>query len=388
MRAWSFSLVLSISLASAATFPDPEQGFSNSSILKIRSNLLEIASASWELGTAAEALLELSWPGLSVFNATAFPPPGRLKGTAFPTDVVNIANRTVSQRPSGSLSLIANQGSAADPASLGVSVLLANWTRKQISNHDYSEAATDELTYLLEIAPQSDEGAISHRANEVQLWSDFTYMVPPFLAYFGALKGGLPGRNLLQIAYDQCRLYRDALRDDSGLWRHITLGSFEDKTHWATGNGWAAAGMMRVLSTMNHTSDARRFADHQANLTKWIDEILTESWSHQRPDGGLFNVIDDPKSFMDTSSTALIASVTYRMAVFRNDTSLIPAANRALKLVKNNVDGDGWLQNTVNPITFRDPLPTTEHSPEGQAFLLLLQAAWHSFFLHANSRGL
>lgn len=32
---------------------------------------------------------------------------------------------------------------------------------------------------------------------------------------------------------------------------------------------------------MNHTSDALRFPDHQANLTKWIDEILKESWSHQ-----------------------------------------------------------------------------------------------------------
>ena len=93
---------------------------------------------------------------------------------------------------------------------------------------------------------------------------------------------------------------------------------------------------------------------------------------------------------MDTSATALIASVTYRMAVFRNDTSLIPSASRALKLVKNNVDADGWLQNTVNPITFHDPLPTAEHSPEGhdQAFILLLQAAWHSFSLHNNSRGL
>ena len=49
MRAWSFSLVVSISLASAAALPDPEQGFSNSSILKIRSNLLEIASARYYL---------------------------------------------------------------------------------------------------------------------------------------------------------------------------------------------------------------------------------------------------------------------------------------------------------------------------------------------------
>ena len=99
-------------------------------------------------------------------------------------------------------------------------------------------------------------------------------------------------------------------------------------------------------------------------------------------------MIDDPKSFMDTSATALIASVTYHIAVFRNNTSLIPSASRALKLVKNNVDADGWLQNTVNPITFHDPLPTAEHSPEGQAFILLLQAAWHSFSLHNNSRGL
>jgi hypothetical protein len=83
-----------------------------------------------------------------------------------------------------------------------------------------------------------------------------------------------------------------------------------------------------------------------------------------------------------------MASVTYRMAVFRNDTSLIPSANRALKLVKNNVDADGWLKNTVNPITFHDPLPTAERSPEGQAFILLLQVAWHSFCLHANPRGL
>lgn len=61
-------------------------------------------------------------------------------------------------------------------------------------------------------------------------------MVPPFIAYYGALQGGIGGRALLQIAYDQCRLYREALRDDSGLWRHIALGSFEDNHHWATGN--------------------------------------------------------------------------------------------------------------------------------------------------------
>ena len=60
MRAWSFSLILSISLASAAALPDPEQGFSDSSILKIRSNLLEIASARYNLVDLITKSLTLS----------------------------------------------------------------------------------------------------------------------------------------------------------------------------------------------------------------------------------------------------------------------------------------------------------------------------------------
>jgi rhamnogalacturonyl hydrolase YesR len=57
-------------------------------------------------------------------------------------------------------------------------------------------------------------------------------MVPPFIAYAGALQSNA---TLLQEAYDQCRLYRDALTDESGLWKHILLGSWSDLTHWGTG---------------------------------------------------------------------------------------------------------------------------------------------------------
>lgn len=58
------------------------------------------------------------------------------------------------------------------------------------------------------------------------------YMVPPFVAYYGALR---EEPALLRTAYTQCKLYRDGLRDAPGLWRHIALGSFQDNTHWATG---------------------------------------------------------------------------------------------------------------------------------------------------------
>ena len=60
-------------------------------------------------------------------------------------------------------------------------------------------------------------------------------MAPPFIAYYGAVVGGDGGDALLAEAYQQCKLYRQYLRDDSGLWKHIVLGSFQDNNHWGTG---------------------------------------------------------------------------------------------------------------------------------------------------------
>lgn len=66
--------------------------------------------------------------------------------------------------------------------------------------------------------------------------SDFVYMAPPFIAYYGILQGGDDEPRLLMTAYDQCRLYRDALHDPaSGLWRHVVYGNWQDNSHWATG---------------------------------------------------------------------------------------------------------------------------------------------------------
>ncbi len=60
-------------------------------------------------------------------------------------------------------------------------------------------------------------------------------MVPPFIAYYGALQGGDEGRVLLKEAFKQAKLYRQTLADESGLWKHILLGSWSDLHHWGTG---------------------------------------------------------------------------------------------------------------------------------------------------------
>jgi hypothetical protein len=67
------------------------------------------------------------------------------------------------------------------------------------------------------------------------------------------------------------------------------------------------------------------------------------------------------------------------MAAITNNLTCVPNANLALQLVEASVDSQGWLHNTVDPLTFSTPSAPGSHSPEGQAFVLLLHAAWRDY---------
>lgn len=107
-------------------------------------------------------------------------------------------------------------------------------------------------------------------------------MGPPFIAYFGAFAQGGEKTSLLQAAYNQCRLYRSYLQDPTTkLWKHIQLGSNQDPNFWATGNGWAAAGMLRVLQTIRNSGVSNNFLDQQTDLLNWTEEIVNASLQYQ-----------------------------------------------------------------------------------------------------------
>jgi len=79
-----------------------------------------------------------------------------------------VGNRSESNHGATGPQPLMADGSAADPASIGVAVLLANWTGK--NDHDYDQAAEQQLQYLLRNTPRTSDGAISHRVSQVQLW--------------------------------------------------------------------------------------------------------------------------------------------------------------------------------------------------------------------------
>jgi rhamnogalacturonyl hydrolase YesR len=101
-------------------------------------------------------------------------------------------------------------------------------------------------------------------------------MVPPFLAYYGATTSN---RTLLAESYRQIKLYREVLLDkQTGLWQHIRQGSWEDKGHWSTGQGWALMGMMRVAATIKAGGYQTEFANEFKDLKIWSAEILDAMW--------------------------------------------------------------------------------------------------------------
>ncbi|KAJ7109388.1 Six-hairpin glycosidase-like protein [Mycena epipterygia] len=317
------------------------QALSADDISTVTSRLAVGATQSWELGTRAQALLELNVPNFSVFSSTGLPPPTTVPSntTSAIAPVFSIAHNVVSalNKTSGPQPLINGDGAAGDPASIGVAVLLANWTGQGTADGlDYAGAARNQLDYLQNVVPHTSDGAISHRVAQVQLWSDSVYMVPPFLAYYGVLTGNT---TLITEAYNQIKLYRNYLRDTSAknLWKHIVLGNdtsdgANDEGHWSTGNGWAAAGMLRVLATMKNSPYSKSFSSQQNDLASWVKEIHSAMFAHIDSTNIFTNYADisinTTGMFYDTASTSLLASTVYRASLLVNDHSHLPNAEK------------------------------------------------------------
>ncbi|KAF7294922.1 hypothetical protein MIND_01030300 [Mycena indigotica] len=353
-----FSLVLGASLLSPAS----SQALTSSQLSLVTQRLADAAKLSWEIGTRAQALTELDAHSLSVFSTV--PPPTSIPSnvTAGIAPVLSIAHNIVSAlNSSGNGELVAGDGAAGDPASIGVAVLLANWTGQQGKDGlNYAAAAKNQLDFLLYNTPKTPDGAISHRVSQVQLWSDSVFMVPPFLAYYGVLTSNT---SLITEAYNQIKLYRNYLRDTNAnnLWKHIVLGNNTnggslDEGHWSTGNGWAAAGMLRVLGTMKNSPYNKQFSNEQKDLKDWVKEIH----------GAMFSALDStniftnyagessgsPGMFYDAAATMLLASTVYRLAVVEDDHTYVANAENCRRA----------LFATVSPAS-SSPTPTSTSPP-------------------------
>ncbi|CAE6397183.1 unnamed protein product [Rhizoctonia solani] len=367
----------------------PSKDSLETKVQKIKSAMLASIRTSWEQGVAADSLAELDFPEFSVYgyNETkkvAAYPLRSCPDNRFPQQVIQFAlSAAVRQSADGRLSQVINgeaDGAALDGASSGLAVLIGKYINNSYSDY-FGKAAEKQLNYVLNTAPRTSTGAISHRATSRDYWNDAVYVGFPFIAGYGAATGN---QTLLQVAYDQCRLYRDALRlPEPGLWAHIYSDdrkNFDDKGLWATGNAWAAKGMLNVAVLIDKSG--QNMTTQVSDLKGWVKEILNGTFTRLDSDNLVPNYMDNTGSgdnsdtFGDAAASALLAATAYR-AAYRWPTDFgkfyTDSADKINDSVMSKITDLGLLSPIVDPLSWhvKGILGT-----ESQAFGLMMYAGW------------
>ncbi|KAI1388368.1 uncharacterized protein F4822DRAFT_443398 [Hypoxylon trugodes] len=340
-----------------------------------------LATHSWEYGTFAEALLEWYNPSSSVFGNNTFPD-GKIP--VLQVDSTQSLSYVKPHISTDSDTLVDGDGAAGDPASLGVSAILIGQTES-----DFLSAADRQVQHLLNSVPRWSNGAISHRESVAELWADFIYMAPPTLAYW-AIQSDDEG--LLNTAIQQCSLYQQVLgvpsdaQSAAGLWHHIVGPQSQDLGIWSTGNGWAAAGMSRVLATAKKSRFAGNGGTSGAitQLKNIIRSILDGAIARDNAEPNeplLRNYLNDTTWFAELSGTTLLTATAYRMAQLEPadfGNNYISWADSKRQAITDKISSDGLLSPVINPLNWKDKTPATE-SPEAQSFAVLMFAAHRDF---------
>ena len=241
------------------------------------------------------------------------------------------------QAADGRLAMIGGEIAVSDPASAG-EVCLRAWERT--GDAFYLDGAKRMLAYLLERAPRTPDGVICHNLvsfeagfSPRQLWIDGLYMAPPFLAAMGETEEALR----------QVRGYARWLLDrESGLFFHIVdaeQGRFVRRKRWATGNGWALMGLMRIAEALQGQDEAQR------EVLALYRGVLEAMLRWQLPDGRFHDILDEADSFVDGASALMMAASVFRGIA----DGLLPedwreAAERAYAGVRPHVDGLGLVR--------------------------------------------
>jgi rhamnogalacturonyl hydrolase YesR len=308
-------------------------------IHKVMMAMLAMQRRAWEQGVAAQALLELGEKDLVILLAK---------------------DAMVNQLKDGRLGLNEGVMPVTDPGANGEPLLFA---ARETGDQRMRMAADRMLEYLLYKAPRTRDGIIYHNQVENMVWVDAIYMAPPFLAAAGKL----------EEAINQVEGYRRILRDaEQELYYHIwdeDKQDFERKLFWGVGNGWAAAGMARVIRAL-----PENMGPDKARLAGYVRDLLNAALKYQREDGLFHDILNDPTTFVETNAAQMFCYTMYRgVKDGWLDGAFRAKADRIRAAVYTKVDAFGLVQDACGAPHFNRPGTATE----SQAFFLLMEAAYN-----------
>jgi len=263
----------------------------------------------------------------------------------------------VQRTPDGRMGVVVS-GGVTDPAMGGEAYAkAAEWT----ADAQLRQSVEGLLEWIRHKAPRSADGVLYHVLDAPQMWSDGFSGAPPFLAAMGFYDEALA-----QIDGYRQRLWNPEHKLLAHIWddgKH----SFADGSFWGGGNGWAAAGLARVIRSLpsDRTKDRER-------LAVFAREIIDGCLAHQRSDGLFHDVVDRPSTFVETNLAQMLAYTSYE-GVAQGWLSLdyLAHADRMRAAARAKMDGFGFVQGVCSTPNFDRPGISTE----GQAFCILMEAA-------------
>ena len=304
---------------------------------KVKTAMLTMQRHAWEQGVAAQALLELGEKELVIMMAR---------------------EAVLRQWGDGRLGQICDNHGVTDPGANGEAVLTAG---RWLNDQKLLEAAHKQAEYFLKVAPRTADGVIFHLDHKPQLWIDSMYMCPPFLAVMGYYREALE-----QI--DGLRKY--LWNPKKKLFSHIYdygQRKFERNDFWGVGNGWAAAGLTRVLKAL--PAEMKR---ERKKLIGYIKEVLDGCLRYQRKDGLFHDVVDKPETFVETNLAQMLAYTIYRnLKLGWLDRKYLEKAELMRAAVHKKIDPLGYVTDVCGSPLFNSPGVATE----GQAFFILMETA-------------
>jgi hypothetical protein len=276
--------------------------------------------------------------------------------------VILLTNGAIVQRtPDGRLGVVVS-GSPTDPAMGGPAYAqAAEWAPNAEIAGKIREAVAGLLSWIRVNAPRNAEGVLYHVFHAPEMWSDGLNCAPPFLAAMGHYDEAL-----FQLDGYRKRLWNPEKKLLAHIWDDGKK-QFSDGSFWGGGNGWAAAGLARVIRCLPR--DRRQDREH---LATFATDIIEGCLKHQRPDGLFHNVVDQPSTFVETNLAQMLAYVIYDgiaqgwlAASYREFADTMRAGARA------KMDSFGFVQGVCSAPDFDRPGVSTE----GQAFCIMMEAA-------------
>ena len=262
----------------------------------------------------------------------------------------------VRQLPDGRPGMIETEIAGADTAGFG-EVL-----RAMVSvDARYAKAADHLADYLLNRAPRTPDGILYHLTDRQQVWADALYFLPTGLCALG-----YPDEAIKQFLGIHRRLWLPSKCLYAHMWDEVSQSLYRADA-WSSGNGWAVAGMARLIHLL---------PDSHLEAKAWLaDQLATHLHSmirHQRPDGLFHDILDDQDSFVETNSAQMAAYAIYSgVADGYLDRAFLDNARLMQAAARRQIDQDGAVQGACSSPSFDKPGTSTE----AQCFYIMMELA-------------